>query len=280
MIRRSFHIVSAGALALVASEAVCAQMTSDVVPPEFEGVGIEDKRGDMVPLDLEFTNSDGERVRLGEYFRPGRPVIITLNYYTCPQLCDLVLNEMVNGLNQLEWSAGGEFDIVTVSINPEEEFQFASAKKRAYLTQYKRDSVARGWNFHVGEEQNIAELADALGWGFRYDEKTGEYAHPSAIMFCTPDGRISVYMDEVAFDANDLRLALVEASQGAIGSALDHIKLFFCFQYDPESNSYRIVAWKVMRGGALLTMLLLGSGLGFLWYRDLKLRHLQAGVET
>ena len=276
---RLASLVSVGVLALGVRGAL-AQMTSDVVPQQFEGVGIEDHRGEQLPLDLRFTNQAGETVRLGDHFRPGRPVIITMGYYRCPMLCSQVLNGMINGLQGLEMSAGEEFEILTFTVNPEEPHQLADAKRRAYLTEYGRESAARGWTFFAGDAGNTATLAKAVGWNYKLDEKSGEYAHPSTIVFCTPDGRISVYMDELAFEPSDLRFALVEASQGAIGSALDHIKLFFCFQYDPESNSYRVVAWKVMRGGALLTMLVLGSGLGLLWYRDLKSRQLQAGVET
>jgi protein SCO1/2 len=253
---------------------VRAQFNSAQTPPEMEGVGITDRRGEAVPLDLEFTDDTGRTVRLAEYFEPGKPVILTLNYYRCPMLCNLILNGLVDGLNGLDWSVGEEFTLLTVSFDPTEKSELAEVKKRAYLTQYTRPSARDGWHFLVGSAESVDALTEAVGYGLRYDEKTGEYAHPSTIIFLTPKGVISLYMDDVMYEPRDLRLALVEASQGAIGSPLDQIALFVCFQYDPESNSYQPVAWKIMRSGGLLTLLTLASGLGFLWYRDLRQRHL------
>jgi protein SCO1/2 len=247
------------------------------VPPELVGVGINDRRGEQVDLDLEFTDESSSRVKLREYFGAGRPVILTLVYYECPMLCNLILNALVDGLEEVEWSAGREFEIVTVSFNPEEGPKLADVKKRAYLTQYHRPTAAQGWHFLTGEEENIRALADTVGFSYRKDEKTGEYAHPSTITFLTPDGRVSMYMDDLVFRGRDLRLALVEASQGRIGSALDQIALFVCFQYDPESNSYVPAAWKIMRSGALLTLLVVVCGLGVLWLREARGRREVAG---
>jgi protein SCO1/2 len=249
-----------------------AQFTSDTPVPEMEGVGIDDRRGEVVPRDLQFTDHEGRTVEIGDYLGSGQPVILTLNYYRCPMLCNLILNGMIDGLNDVEWSVGEEFRILTVSFNPEEGHELAEVKRRAYLTQYRRPSAPEGWDFLVGSQESIDALMEAVGYRVRYDEKTGEYAHPSTIIFLTPEGRVSLYMDDVMFDPRDLRLALVEASRGAIGSPLDQFALFVCFQYDPESNSYRPVAWKIMRSGGLLTLLLLASGLGILWYRDLRHR--------
>lgn len=271
--RRIPHLLLVALAATAVARPAAAQgFAADRVPAEFNGVGVVDRRGEQVPLDLEFTDEQGRAVRLGEYFRPGRPVILTLNYYGCPQLCTLILNGLVDGLNGIDWSAGSEFELVTVSFDPEEGPGLAEVKKRAYLTQYDRETAAAGWHFLTGTTASIDALLDATGYGVRKDERTGEYAHPSTIIFLTPDGTISLYMDDVVYEPRDLRLALVEASEGGIGSALDQIALFMCFQYDPDAGSYRVVAWKVMRSGGMLTLMLLVSGLGLLWRRELRAR--------
>ena len=197
---------------------------------EMEGVGIEQKLDSMVPGELSFTNSTGEPITVADLMALGKPFILTLNYYRCPMLCSLTLNGMVDGLRGLDWSAGEEFNIVTVSIAPGEGPDLAAQKKKAYLSQYDRESAAEGWYFLTGAEDQITQLADSVGFGYRYDESTGEYAHTSSIIFVTPGGRISRYMNDVSFKPRDLRLALVESSEGRIGSAMDTLLLFNCFQ--------------------------------------------------
>lgn len=270
--RRSSSRARAAALlapivAVVGSAA--AQLPAHQTPPEMEGVGITEMLGDRVPLELTFTDESGETVELGSFFQPGKPVILTLNYYTCPQLCHQTLNGLVDGLRDLEWTAGEQFTIVTVSINPKETSQQARAFGNAYLSRYDREAADenRGWRFLVGTQENIAKLADAIGYGYRYDPKSGDYAHASSITFVTPDGGISRYINSLIFEPRDLRLALVESSEGAIGSRMDRILLLTCFQWDPDSNSYGPVAWKIMRTGAAFTVLVLGMGLFVLWLR-------------
>ena len=237
---------------------------------EMEGVGVVQKLDDIVPGDLVFTNAEGEQVTMADFMGGDAPFILTLNYYRCPMLCSLTLNGMVDGLKGLEWSAGEEFNIVTVSIAPDEDSELASRKKKAYLSQYDRESAAEGWSFLTGDQEPITKLADAVGFGYRYDEGTGEYAHTSSIIFVTPEGRISRYMNDVSFKPRDLRLALVESSEGRIGSAMDTLLLFNCFQWDPESNSYVASAWKIMRLGGVVTVLLVVLGLFVLGFRSSK----------
>lgn len=246
-------------------------LTEDL-PRELDGVGVVQRLGEQVPLDRKFVNEAGETITLGELFRPGRPVILTLNYYRCPKLCSLTLNGMVNALNDLEWSAGEKFDIVTISFDPTETHELAELKKAAYLTQYRRPTAASGWHFLTGTEADIRAVADAVGFYYHWDERTEQYAHASSIIFITPDGRISQYMNEVAFEPRDVRLALVEASQGKIGSLFDQILLLVCYEYDPNSSGYVLAAWKLMRVGGLLTLTIMVGGLAFLWRRDLRTR--------
>lgn len=262
-------------VAAVAAALCCSMVTAsaqaqrpyDYVPPEMQGVGVVERLGEKVPLDLTFTDESGNTVQLADYFKAGKPVILTLNYYNCPQLCTLTLNGLVAGLKDVKWSAGEEFEIVTVSIDPEEGHELAEVKKRAYLTMYKRESVKDGWHFLVGEQENITKLANAVGFGYRYDAKSGEFAHTSTIIFLTPDGTISRYMNDVMFQSRDLRLALVEASQGTIGTAMEQFLLLTCFQWDPDSNSYAASAIQIVKLGGALTLIVLAAGLGALWWR-------------
>ena len=235
---------------------------------EMEGVGITQKLDQYVPRDVRFVDSEGEPVVFEDYLGGDKPLILTLNYYRCPMLCSLTLNGMLDGLKELDWSAGEEFDIVTVSINPDEGPELAQNKKKSYLSEYGRDSAAEGWHFLTGEEEDIKRLADGVGFGYRYDEASGEYAHTASIIFLTPEGRISLYMNDVLFKPRDLRLALVESSEGRIGSPLDTLLLFNCFQWDPERNSYIADAWKIMRLGGVLTVVLVAGGLLVLGYRS------------
>ncbi len=261
--------------AAIGAAGLCSVAAAQLTPKELEEVGVTERLGERLPLDLAFTNESGETVTLGKYLGDegaGKPIILTLNYYTCPMLCHLTLEGLVGGLEELEWTAGDEFEIVTVSINPEESPRQALAFKNAYMMKYGREADD-GWHFHVGSEQNIKQLAEAVGFNYKYDEKTGEYAHTATIVFITPDGVISKYMDGVMFQSRDLRLALVEASGGKVGSPMDKILLFTCFQWDPDANSYVPVAWKVMRAGGALTMMLLASGLFVLWLRGTRHDH-------
>jgi protein SCO1/2 len=160
-----------------------------------------------------------------------------------------------------------------VSINPKEGAELAMTNKMGYLDHYNREGSEKGWHFLTGKQESITKLADALGFGYVFDSKTGEFLHTASIMFMTPDGRISKYMNDVQFRGQDLRFALIEASEGRIGTAIDRLLLFNCFQYDPESNSYTPTAWKLMRSGAVLMLIVLGGGLAVLrWSTPERLR--------
>lgn len=250
-----------GIFMLFTSFVASAQMPADQLPPEMDGVGVIQKLNERVPMDLTFRNSKGEEVQLRDLVRKDRPVILTLNYYRCPMLCSLTLNGLVDGLREMEWSAGDQFDIITVSINPNEGPELAAQNKNGYMQSYVRDTADTGWHFLVGDQKEIETLAETVGFGYRFDEKTGEYAHTSSIIFLTPDGRVSKYMNDVRFNPRDLRFALVEASEGGIGSPMDTLLLFNCFQWDPERGSYVANAWKIMRLGGVLIIIILAVGI-------------------
>ncbi len=265
---------------LLVGGAMAGPIFSDEKIDELEGVGITEHLNDQVPLELQFVDEYGHDVMLSRYINGDKPVIITLNYYRCPMLCSLTLNGLVSGMQDLEWTVGNEFDIVTVSINPDEDEKLAMTNKEGYLGHYSRDDAEKGWHFLTGEQENITKLANSLGFGYVFDKPTGEFLHTSSIMFLTPDGRISKYMNDVKFASQDLRFALVEASEGKIGSALDKILLFNCFQYDPGRNSYTPSAWKLMRTGAVLMIIMLVLGIAVLNYTTPdKLQHAHAGMD-
>jgi len=257
-------MIALAVLLILPSNAI-AQRPSDAVPYELEGVGITERLNEKAPLDVTFTDDNGNTVRFGDYFKAGKPVILTLNYFRCPQLCDLTLNALVDGLQEVEWSAGKEFQIVTVSFNPSETTKLANTKKRAYLTEYTREGAKDGWHFLTGTQENIDRLTNGVGFGYKKQDN-GEYAHTATIIFLTPEGVISRYFNELTYKPSDLRLALIESSQGKIGSLLDRTLLFNCFMFDPE-RGYVPSAWKIMRAGGVLTMLIVAIGLFVLWRR-------------
>lgn len=242
-------------------------LTADDKPAELEGVGITEHLGETIPLDLTFTDETGHDAHLRDYFKPGRPVILVPGYYQCPMLCDLTRSGLVDAMKELDWSAGNQFAVLFVSINPDEKPGDADVKKEAYMLKYGRDSAKDGLHFLTGGQREIELLTKAVGFGYRFDPKSSMYAHTATIMFVTPDGRLSRYMNDVKFEARDVRLALIEASEGAIGSPMDKFLLFMCYHYDPLRNSYAASAMKIMRLGGIVTLTLLAAGLGVLWLR-------------
>jgi protein SCO1/2 len=198
-------------------------------------------------------------------------VILTLNYYKCPMLCGLQLNGLLDGLIELDWTPGDEFELVTVSINPLETPALAMEKKQNYIKRYGRPRAASGWHFLTGSEPEIRQLASTLGFGYTLDRKTGEYAHAAAIFVATPDGRVARYLYGIEYPRKRLRLALLEASEGEIGSTIDQL-IMYCYHYDPSSRRYSPVAMNIMRLGAGATALVFGLTLGGFWMRDVRRR--------
>jgi len=244
-------------LGLLSFSAAWAQVPEDSTPPALRGVGLDQHLGDEAPLGLSFVDESGQPVRLADYFGE-RPVILTLNYYQCPMLCTLELNGLVSALRTLSLEPGRDFRMVTVSINPKEGPELAAQKKAVYVKDYARAGASSGWHFLTGEESSIQELARRVGFRYSFDAASGQYAHAAGIVLLTPSGRISRYFYGVDFPPRDLRLALVESSEGKIGSLADQV-LLFCFHYDPSSGRYSLAALRVMRLGGLLTVLVLAA---------------------
>jgi protein SCO1/2 len=216
------------------------------------GIDIEQKLGAELPLDAAFVDEHGEAVRIGDFFGE-KPVIIAPVYYECPMLCSLVLEGFVKALRPLGFHPGQEFEIVVVSFDPGEGPELATKKKEKYLASYGDDSTAGGWHFLTGGEAQIRRVTDALGFRYVYDEKRDEYAHAATIVVATPRGKISKYFYGVEFSTRDLRLGLVEAASGKIGTAIDQF-LLYCYHYDPSAGRYSAAVMNIVRVGGIATV--------------------------
>jgi protein SCO1/2 len=246
------------------------------IPAALKDVGIDQKIGAQLPLDAEFDSDTGEKIRLGQ-LTGKRPVILAFVYYECPMLCTMVLNGTLRSLRALKLNAGTDFDVVALSFDPEETPQLAAKKKLEYIERYKRPGAEAGWHFITGDTVNIKKVADAAGFRFKKDTTNGRWAHASAIMVVTPDGRLARYFYGVEYSARDLRLALVEAAQGKVGTMVDQI-LLYCFHYDPATGKYSLTVLNFMRAGGVLTVV----GLLAFWlamYRENHKRGKQGHVE-
>ncbi len=251
-----------------------AQQSADDPAPELEGVDIVDHAGETVPLDLTFRNEAGETVRLGDYFNQDRPVILQLVYFSCPMLCTQVLNNYLASAQKMDWGPGKEYTVVTVSFDPRDKPDLAAAKKKNYIKELDKPGAADGWHFLTGEEPQIQALTGAVGFGYHYDEKLQQYAHAAGIFVLTSDGKISRTLYGIEYPPKDLKLSLVEASEGKLGSPVDKV-LLYCFHYDPATHKYSLVAINVMKLGGLVTLIALGGFLGVMWMRE---RHRSGSV--
>ncbi|HEX8523957.1 MAG TPA: SCO family protein [Tepidisphaeraceae bacterium] len=221
-------------------------------PAMLKDVGIDARPGESLPLDLVFRDETGKDVRLGEYFHQ-RPVILTLVYYKCPMLCTLVLNELTRTMNVMSESAGKDFDVVTVSFDPKETAELATAKKTEYLRTYRRPTAAAGWHFLTGDETQIRALTQAVGFRYTFDTKTQQYVHASGVVVVTPDGKLGRYFYGVQYAANDLRLALIDARSGKSSSPVGKV-LYYCFQYDPTTGKYSLAVMRLVQFGFVCTV--------------------------
>lgn len=246
--------IAAALAALLAAPAVAVEAApAPSVPEALRDVGIEQRLGASVPLDLRLRNESGELVELGSYFG-SRPVVLALVYYECPMLCTLVLNGLVSSLKALAFDAGREFDVVAVSFDPEETPALAAAKKETYLHSYRRPNAAAGFHFLTGDAESIRRLAEAVGFRYRYDPASDEFAHAAGITVLTPSGVIARYFYGVEYAPRDLRLGLIEAAEEKIGSAVDQLMLY-CFRYDPATGRYSAAVLNLVRLGGILTVM-------------------------
>ncbi len=234
-------------------------------PSDLKDVGVTERLGKTIPLDLKFATADGDSISLKQLFNNDKPVLLNPVYYECPQLCSMVKEAIYKGVKDLKWNPGTDYNIVTFSFDPNEEPKLALENKQRYLTKLNRKNADKGWHFLTGTEENIKKLTEAVGFDFR-KLQNGQFAHGAAIMFLSPQGTITRYLYGIEFDEFNIRNALYEAADGNIGSAAQQV-LLYCYQYDADSNTYVPVAWKIMQVGGFATMIILGIFLGFMWMR-------------
>jgi protein SCO1/2 len=254
-----------GLLAVSSSaEAQFQYPTQDIgVRPELlKEVGIDQKLNDSVLLDLTFRDENGQTVKLAQFFG-AKPVILSLVYYNCPMLCTQVLNGLERSLKDVPMDIGKQFNVVTVSIDPTERPVLASAKRALYVGLYGRPGAIDGWHFLTGDEPQIKQLANAVGFRYAYDSQSKQFAHASAIMMLTAQGKISRYLYGIQYSSRDLRLGLVDASEGKIGTPVDQI-LLFCYHYDPATGKYSLLISRIIKAAGILTILALGIGISLL----------------
>jgi protein SCO1/2 len=240
--------------------------TAGVRPALLRDVGLDQKLGGSIPLDLIFRDEHGRAVTLGQFFE-GKPVILTLVYYQCPMLCTEVLNGLLRSAKELPLQIGKDFTIVTVSIDPSERSVLAEVKHELYTGLYGRPGGPQGWHFLTGDEAQIKTLAQAVGFRYAYDSASGQFAHPSGIMLLTPAGKLARYFYGIRYPSRDLRLGLVEASQGTIGSPVDQI-LLYCYHYDPATGKYGLLISRLIKAAGALTVLSLGLVIAILFRRE------------
>lgn len=239
-------------------------------PAVLKKVGIVQKMGAQVPMDVPFMDENGNQVTLRQYL--GKPVILALVYYQCPSLCDMVLNGLVRTAQSIPLKPSQDYDIVAVSFDPHETPEMARAKKASYMKEFNRPGTENGWHFLTGPEASSKALADAVGFSYTYDSMTNQWAHASGIILLTPLGKVTRYFYGIQYPGRDVRLSLVEASKGKIGSAVDQV-LLYCYHYDPANGKYGLVIMNVLRLGGILTLLCLGMFLFVNLRRDFRAKH-------
>jgi protein SCO1 len=271
--------------AVVLVIAACAAVASAQIPPPPSNagtsadvtsrVGIDQKLASQVPLDTVFKDETGRTVTLRDYFKPNKPVVLALVYYECPMLCTMTLNGMSAAFKPLNFNVGDEFEVVTISIDPKETPAQAAAKKKSYVRSYGRQSAERGWHFLTGDESQIKQVAESVGFRYFYDDKSKQYAHASGIMLLTPEGKVSRYFYGLEYSARDLRLGVVEASSNKVGSLAEQVMLL-CFHSDPMKGKYGFWVMGSLRVAAVLVLLSLGTFILFHVRRDRRARRVVA----
>lgn len=226
------------------------------VPQVLKEIGIEQKLGQKIPLDIEFKDEEGRIVKIGDYFNKNKPVILALVYYECPMLCNEVLNGLTGSLKGISLTAGKDFEVVAISFNSKEYDipELAKKKKEAYVKRYDRAGTEQGWHFLTGTQDSIDKITDAIGFKYRWDEKTQQFAHVGGITVLDPSGQISKYFYGIDYAPTDLKFALIEASEGKVGSVADQL-LLYCYHYDPSTGTYGFAILRAVRIGGLLTLL-------------------------
>ncbi|MBL8600301.1 MAG: SCO family protein [Myxococcales bacterium] len=243
----------------------------NVTPRELTDVGVTEHLMAQVPRDVTFRDHTGQTVQLGRYFDGRRPVLLNLVYHRCPMLCGMVLNAVIRSVTATTWSIGNEYQVVTLSIDPRDTVEVAAGKRRRALESYNREGAANGWHFLTGSAEASQRVADTVGFRYRFDAEQQQYAHPAVTMLLTPEGRVARYLYGIDIPPTDLRVGLLEASQGRSINTVERV-LLYCYHYDPHGQRYVLVAMRVMQVGGALTATALGGLLGVLWMRERRRR--------
>lgn len=272
LLRHGASAILAASLAFTsAAEAdqVQAPDRTEEAPKRLKGVDVVEHLGERVPEELTFTDQDGKAVKLGDYLHGNVPVILTFNYSSCPMLCSLQLTAFVEGLKKLDFSANQQFRIVTVLLDPKETDESARRFRARYLAQYNRPGAEPGWTFLHGSDANVHALAKSVGFSYNYNEARGEYVHPAALTLLSPEGKVARYLYGLEYPDKTIRLGLVEASEGRVGSSLDRLVLY-CFHYDSTEGRYAPIAARIMQLGGAVALLIFAGFLTVLIRRDRK----------
>src|SRR6516162_5376858 len=259
-------LVLAGAVAMAQPPSAfmrdASKPSAQVSPDDLKNVGIDQRLDQQVPLDLQFKDETGKTIKLGDYFQSGRPVILNMVYYTCPMLCGEELAGEASALGVLRFTQGKEYEVVSVSFNPDETPKDAADKKKIYIDrmneQLAQKTDGSGWHFLTGQQPEIKQLADAVGFHYKRDSRTGQFIHAAAILIVTPQGRIAQYYYGVEFSPKDIRLGLIEASRNKIGTVVDQV-LLYCYHYDPHTGRYGAMITNILRLAGAATVMVLGG---------------------
>jgi protein SCO1/2 len=249
-------------------------------PPEaalLGGVNFHQRLDQPLPVDVSLTDDMGKQVTLRECLA-GRPTLFVLAYYRCPMLCNQVLNGIARTLQAIDLQPGKDYEVVVVSFDPTDTVELAAAKKDAVVHAFRRNASGEGWHFLIGAPDDVAKLAASVGFQYTYDEKSKQYAHASGIVLLTPEGRTSRYFYGIDYSTRDVRLGLVEASAGRIGSAVDEL-LLYCFHYDPLTGRYGLAIMRIIRAVSIATVAMLASFIGVSLHREKKQKQMTAREE-
>lgn len=242
------------------------------LPPVLKTVGIEQKLGAMLPLGTELKDEDGKVVKLGDYFKPGRPVVVTFVYFDCPMLCNQVLNGLTGSLKGMSFDAGREFDVIAISFDAREYDNptLAKNKKASYVERYGRAGTGAGWHFLTGTQASIDAVTSAAGFSYEWDEKSNQFAHAAAVMIASPEGKLTRYFYGIDYSPKDLKFGIMESAENKVGNAAEKL-LLYCYHYDPSTGKYGLAILNVIRLGGIATLIGLGA-MGFVFWRRNKKR--------
>jgi protein SCO1/2 len=259
---------SATLAAAQGSMRVDRSLPSNEAPTILKQVDIEARMNAQVPLDATFRDETGRTVKVRDLLREGRPVIFAPVYYECPMLCTQVLNSLFTALGVISLDPGKDFTVVAMSFDPKEPHGLARDKKAAYLAKYDRPGTEQGFHFLTGDESSIVPVLETIGFKYKYDPAIDQYAHPAMVAVLTPDGRVSKYFLGIDYSARDLRFALVEASEGHVGSAFERKVITWCYNYDPTTGKYGLLTMRLVQAGGIVTIVAMLAFWTVMWRRE------------